>query len=156
MLTVLIEDIRSGVTDHQLAEVRVPLFKRQDCLWANSQEVCEQLQASASRIYGKYRGTMLALLIHVLSTLAGPARVYTLRGKYRQFFLRVSGDNVDEITPSNLKISSDRTLDIVVEAVRENSSFSQLLQLTLLFLLAAPSTRSFATTSTDSSRSVVS
>jgi hypothetical protein len=52
MVTILIEDIRSGVTDHQLAEVRVPLFEKEECLWANSQEVCEQLQTSASRIYG--------------------------------------------------------------------------------------------------------
>lgn len=54
MVTILMEDIRSGVTDHQLAEVRVPLFEKDDCLWANAEEVCEQLQASASRIYGQF------------------------------------------------------------------------------------------------------
>jgi hypothetical protein len=54
-----------------------------------------------------------------LLTYAGPARVYTLRGKYRQFFLRVSADNIDEITSSNLQVALERTLDIVVEPVRE-------------------------------------
>jgi hypothetical protein len=57
MLTILIEDIRSGVTDHQLAEVRVPLYDKQDRYWADSQEICEQLQSSPSRIDGEYHGT---------------------------------------------------------------------------------------------------
>lgn len=47
----------------------------------------------------------------------GPARAYTLRGKYRQFLLRVSADNVDEFISSNVIIQPDRTLDIVVEMV---------------------------------------
>jgi hypothetical protein len=47
----------------------------------------------------------------------GPARAYTLRGKYRQFILRVSADNVDEFMSSNIVIQPDRTLDLVVEMV---------------------------------------
>jgi hypothetical protein len=47
----------------------------------------------------------------------GPARAYTLRGKYRQFFLRVSADNVDEFISANVIIQPDRTLDVVVEIV---------------------------------------
>ena len=60
----------------------------------------------------------LSCIQHPLTiTTAGPARVYTLRGKYRQFFLRVSADNVDNIMSANIGVSADRTLDIVVETV---------------------------------------
>lgn len=102
IVTVLIQDIRSGVTDHQLAEVKVPLKPSDippDGFWADARDISEQLQASASRI-------------------DGPARAYTLRGKYRQFFLRVSADNVDEFRSANVIIQSDRTLDVVVEMLR--------------------------------------
>lgn len=47
----------------------------------------------------------------------GPARAYTFRGKYRQFFLRVSADNADEFISANVIIQPDRTLDVVVEMV---------------------------------------
>lgn len=43
--------------------------------------------------------------------------MYTFRGKYRQFILRVSADNVDEFISANVIIQPDRTLDIVVEMV---------------------------------------
>jgi hypothetical protein len=57
MVTILIDDIRSGVVDHQLAEVRVHLYERPDRFWADAQELCEQLQSSPSRIDGVYSGT---------------------------------------------------------------------------------------------------
>lgn len=47
----------------------------------------------------------------------GPARAYTLRGKYRQFLLRVSANNVDEYMSANVVVHEDRTLDVVVEMV---------------------------------------
>ncbi|KIK40453.1 hypothetical protein CY34DRAFT_807192 [Suillus luteus UH-Slu-Lm8-n1] len=100
MLTLLIEDVRSGVPDHQLAEIKVILRPGEDPdggFWANAKEVCETLQAGPSRI-------------------DGPARVYTLRGKYRQFFMRVDADNVLEAESCNLGVSKDRTLEVVVEA----------------------------------------
>ncbi|KAF8161187.1 hypothetical protein B0H34DRAFT_699813 [Crassisporium funariophilum] len=99
MVTILIQDIRSGVTDHQLAEVKIPLRPGddpRDGFWADAKDLSQQLQASPSRI-------------------DGPARVYTLRGKYRQFLLRVSADNVDECISANVIIQPDRTLDVVVE-----------------------------------------
>jgi hypothetical protein len=72
------------------------------------------------------RGLMVSAIHYVdvnaaqtSETYIGPARAYTLRGKYRQFFLRVSADNVDEITSANVIVSKLRTLDIVVEAVRD-------------------------------------
>ncbi|KAG1815962.1 uncharacterized protein BJ212DRAFT_1355708 [Suillus subaureus] len=100
MLTLLIEDIRSGVPDHQLAEIKVFLRPGEDPdsgFWANAKEVCETLQAGPSRI-------------------DGPARVYTLRGKYRQFFMRVDTDNVLEVESCNLGVSKERTLEVVVES----------------------------------------
>ncbi|KAG1898047.1 uncharacterized protein F5891DRAFT_1045759 [Suillus fuscotomentosus] len=100
MLTLLIEDVRSGVPDHQLAEIKVVLRPGEDPdggFWANAKEVCETLQAGPSRI-------------------DGPARVYTLRGKYRQFFMRVDADNVLEAESCNLGVSKDRALEVVVEA----------------------------------------
>lgn len=66
MLTLLINDIRSGVEDFQLAEVRVPMTEKEDCFWTNSLDVCEQLQKSPSRIdgvHGLYR------LLHLSLTL---------------------------------------------------------------------------------------
>ncbi|KAG1802691.1 uncharacterized protein HD556DRAFT_1331718 [Suillus plorans] len=100
MLTLLIEDVRSGVPDPQLAEIKVVLRPGEDPdggFWANAKEVCETLQAGPSRI-------------------DGPARVYTLRGKYRQFFMRVDADNVLEAESCNLGVSKERTLEVVVEA----------------------------------------
>ncbi|KAF8893958.1 hypothetical protein BD779DRAFT_1504467 [Infundibulicybe gibba] len=99
MVTILMQDIRSGMTDHQLAEVKIPLRSADDPsegFWADAKELCDKLQTSPSRI-------------------DGPARVYTLRGKYRQFFLRVSADNQDECISANIIISSERTLDVVIE-----------------------------------------
>lgn len=55
MLTLLIEDVRSGVPDHQLAEIKVILRPGEDPdggFWANAKEVCETLQAGPSRIDG--------------------------------------------------------------------------------------------------------
>ncbi|TRM69337.1 hypothetical protein BD626DRAFT_473709 [Schizophyllum amplum] len=97
IVTLLIQDMRSEEVDNQLAEVRIPLKGDQDGgFWADAKQVCEQLQNSPSRI-------------------DGPAKVYTLRGKYRQFFLRVTADNKDESTSMNLAVSADRTMDVVVE-----------------------------------------
>jgi hypothetical protein len=59
MVTILIEDIRSGVTDHQLAEVRVPLYERPDRFWADGRDVCEALQGGPSRIDGVYNHDIL-------------------------------------------------------------------------------------------------
>ncbi|OAX42285.1 hypothetical protein K503DRAFT_797300 [Rhizopogon vinicolor AM-OR11-026] len=100
MLTILIEDVRNGVLDHQLTEVQVQIRLVEDpdgCLWANAKEICEQLQAGPSRI-------------------DGPARVYTLHGQCHQFFMRVGADNILEAEPCNLGVSKECTLEVVVEA----------------------------------------
>ena len=45
----------------------------------------------------------------------GPAKVFAYRGKYRQYFLRVSADNKDNFTSANLSVSAKRVLRIFVE-----------------------------------------
>ena len=50
--------------------------------------------------------------------LLGPAKVFTMRGKYRQIFLRVSADGEETTRSANLKVEANKTLSIVVEGVR--------------------------------------
>ncbi|KAI6032947.1 hypothetical protein F5J12DRAFT_797650 [Pisolithus orientalis] len=100
MVTLLIEDYRSGVQDSQLAEIMVPLKAAEnpeDGFWADAVDVCDALQASPSRI-------------------DGPAKVYTKRAKYRQFFMRVDQHDNHHSTPAHLGVSIQRTLDVFVEA----------------------------------------
>lgn len=55
IVTLLIEDRRPGQAIDQLAEVRVPLREMQypeDGFWADAKEICDELQASPSRIDG--------------------------------------------------------------------------------------------------------
>lgn len=55
MVTLLIEDTRSGVPDSQLAEVRVPLRVAddpEDGFWADAVEICNALQGGPSRLDG--------------------------------------------------------------------------------------------------------
>lgn len=40
-----------------------------------------------------------------------------MRGKYRQFILRVTADNKDEFVSANVAISPQKTLDVTVELV---------------------------------------
>ncbi|KAJ4483304.1 hypothetical protein J3R30DRAFT_1760888 [Lentinula aciculospora] len=101
MVTILITDIRSGMEDHQLTEVIVPLKDTDPQhpeygFWANAQEVVERLQHSPSRV-------------------EGPARAYTMRGKYRQIFMRLQEDGTIEAKPMNICVSSERILEMVVE-----------------------------------------
>ena len=45
IVTILIQDIRSGVTDHQLAEVKIPLKPSddpQDGFWADARDIVSQ------------------------------------------------------------------------------------------------------------------
>lgn len=96
MLTLLIEDRRHG-TD-ELAEVRVPLRTADEGhFWADAKQVCAALQGGPSRI-------------------DGPAKVLTMRGKYRQTFLLISSEGEEKNQSANLKVNSDRTLPIIVES----------------------------------------
>ncbi|KAH9944742.1 hypothetical protein B0H21DRAFT_694636 [Amylocystis lapponica] len=98
-LTLLIDDLRNG--ESQLAEVRVPLKapdNPEDGFWADAKEVCSELQASPSRIDGE-------------------AKVYAMRGKFKQYFMRVSSEGDIESMSANLKVSKERTLEVFVEDV---------------------------------------
>ncbi|KAF9227261.1 hypothetical protein BS17DRAFT_775202 [Gyrodon lividus] len=100
MVTLLIEDMRSGMADSQLAELTVPLRVAddpEDGFWANAVEICDALQAGPSRI-------------------DGPAKVYTMRGKFRQFFMRVDHHDQVQVQSAHLGVSKQRTLEVFVEA----------------------------------------
>ncbi|KIP08460.1 hypothetical protein PHLGIDRAFT_55750, partial [Phlebiopsis gigantea 11061_1 CR5-6] len=84
--------------ESELAEVRVPLKPTPGGYWADAKEVSKALQASASK-------------------LDGPARVYAMRGKYKQVFLRVAADGEETFNSANLKIGDDRTIEVFVEYV---------------------------------------
>ncbi|KAK7472773.1 hypothetical protein VKT23_000881 [Stygiomarasmius scandens] len=100
MVTLLITDFRNRAEDHQLAEIVVPLRpadpeSSEAGFWANAEDVVEKLQSSPSRI-------------------EAPGRAYTMRGKWKQFFLRVV-DGKNEVSASaNLLITPERTLDVGV------------------------------------------
>lgn len=49
----------------------------------------------------------------------GPAKVLTMRGKYRHTFLRISAEGEETNQSANLKVNSDKTLPIIVESVRD-------------------------------------
>ncbi|KAG8214023.1 hypothetical protein J3R82DRAFT_10778 [Butyriboletus roseoflavus] len=101
MVTLLIEDMRSGVPDSQLAEVKVPLRVADDPddgFWADAVEICNTLQNGPSRI-------------------DGPAKVYTMRGRFRQFFMRVDQFDQLQVQSAHLGVSKERTLSVFVESV---------------------------------------
>lgn len=58
-----------------------------------------------------------------------------MRGKYKQYFLRITADGKSTSQPANLKVSAERTLEIVVEDVSDNIYY-----LIMGFLDCAPTT----------------
>ncbi|KAI0644405.1 hypothetical protein C8Q79DRAFT_912641 [Trametes meyenii] len=101
VLTLLIEDKRNPDGECMLAEVRVPLKPAgtgDDGFWADAQDVSEELQKGPSRIDGS-------------------AKVYTQRGKYKQYFLRIPANGEPVCQPANLRVAPDRTIEIVIEDV---------------------------------------
>jgi hypothetical protein len=121
MVTLLIEDRRNG-TD-ELAEVHVPLktIGEEGCLWADAKDVCAALQSGPSRIDGVSFFARAPLRIDQIDGFllaSGPAKVFAMRGKYRQIFLRISADGEETTRSSNLKVETNKTLPIVVEGVR--------------------------------------
>ena len=49
--------------------------------------------------------------------------MYTLRGKYKQYFLRTSEDGTHVCQPANLKVTPERTLEIFIEDVSAISPY---------------------------------
>ncbi|KAI0732114.1 hypothetical protein C8Q72DRAFT_774739 [Fomitopsis betulina] len=103
-VTLLIEDRRQSVGDepvNMLVEVRVPIKearRAEDGYLADAREVSEALQASPSRLDGR-------------------AKVFAFRGKYRQYFLRITPEDGIECNSSNLVVAPDQTLELFVEEV---------------------------------------
>ncbi|KAF8483166.1 hypothetical protein JB92DRAFT_3032439 [Gautieria morchelliformis] len=103
---LLMEDIRFGgpEPDFQLAEVNVPLRPQvgeEGGWWADGEEVMKALQLTPSR-------------------LEGAAKVFARRGKYRQCFVRFSEDGTMECQPSNLMVSKEKTIELIIEPNLEN------------------------------------
>ncbi|KAF9263239.1 hypothetical protein L218DRAFT_999590 [Marasmius fiardii PR-910] len=113
MVTLLIADMRSGREDDLLAEVIVPIrpvdYENKEAgFWVQAEDVVEELQQSTSRI-------------------EGDAKVFAMRGKYRQIFMRVTWDrrnhkSTHEVSAANLAVTPDRTLQLIVVAPPKNES----------------------------------
>jgi hypothetical protein len=50
--------------------------------------------------------------------------MFTMRGKYRQTFLRVSADREETTQSANLKVETNKTLLVVMEGVRVSYWYS--------------------------------
>ncbi|KAL0956493.1 hypothetical protein HGRIS_002637 [Hohenbuehelia grisea] len=101
LLTMLITDRRQPVEEFQLVELRVKLRPDLDPAngwWAEAEQICEEIQNGPSRI-------------------DGPARMYTLRGKFRQYILRVDERNEWVTKPSNVSVSPDRSVEAFIESL---------------------------------------
>ncbi|KAM5532501.1 hypothetical protein V8D89_013854 [Ganoderma adspersum] len=87
---------RDEENEKLLTEVCVPLRPTDAAtgMWVDAQDVSEELQKGPSRIDGR-------------------AKVYTLRGKYKQYFLRTSEDGAHVCQPANLKVTPERTLEML-------------------------------------------
>ncbi|KAF7315572.1 hypothetical protein MIND_00072500 [Mycena indigotica] len=100
LVTLLMDDVRGESRVFLLAEVWVLLREsdnvKEDGYWAHAEDICSKLQASAGRI-------------------DGPAKVSVLRGKYRQVILRVNEYNEDNWIRGNVIVEHDRTLQVIVE-----------------------------------------
>lgn len=125
ILTLLIEDLRGDQSMDMLVELRIPLRQvaddPEDGYWADAWEVSEELQNSPSRIEGEHPLFHIRYCMfrrNIVYHLSGRAKVYAMRGKYRQYFLRLSPEEGMHTSSANLKVSIDRTLQIYIEDVR--------------------------------------
>ncbi|EKM54111.1 uncharacterized protein PHACADRAFT_96367 [Phanerochaete carnosa HHB-10118-sp] len=96
MLTVLIYDHR--YSDHGIAEIFVPTFRADSALWVDARDVVDQLQLSPGKV-------------------DGPAKVYVMRGGWKQYFLRVEADGRTLSGLANLKVEENSVLKINVDYV---------------------------------------
>jgi hypothetical protein len=83
-----------------LAEVSVQFSEDAAKLYVDAREVVEQLQAGASRI-------------------EGPCKAHVMRGRFRQYFLRVEHDGRLVAEQQRLEVAKDKTLQIYIEAVQQ-------------------------------------
>lgn len=130
-LTLLIEDKRFHPPENLLTEVHVRLRETADGHWADAKDICDELQFGPSRIDGRYSYALSGL--H-LTKYQGPAKVYAMRGKYKQYWLRVTAEGGNDCTPVNLKVTPQRTLEVFIEHVSD----LQFLWLLVLILAVVP------------------
>lgn len=55
-----------------------------------------------------------------LTFAAGPARVFALRGRFRQIVLRVTAANVYDHASTNILVNLDYTVNMIIENVRSS------------------------------------
>jgi hypothetical protein len=103
VVNVLIKDERGDSVEEEYAEIKAPIAQADELgpnsgYWVDAKSVVEALQAGPGRI-------------------DGPAKVYTMRGRFKQVFLRVSADNVDQAVSANLLTTPRRVLEVTVVPV---------------------------------------
>jgi len=91
---------------------------------------------------------------YLIYPLSGPARAFTLRGAYRQFILRVSAENVDEFGSTNVIVQPDKTLNLVIETVKQLGDTYSIFSLTLHILVPVTTPWCSPTPSCNSERNV--
>ncbi|KAG8931154.1 hypothetical protein FRC03_012157 [Tulasnella sp. 419] len=99
MLTIYMQDYRNGLDtpDHLLSELSIPLQKdSNDQYWVNADEMVRRLQLTPGRIDGS-------------------AKLFIKRGVYKQIFCRISGSVIEKCMPENLRITSELSIEIVIE-----------------------------------------
>ncbi|EJD02991.1 uncharacterized protein FOMMEDRAFT_168082 [Fomitiporia mediterranea MF3/22] len=98
-VSVVIEDKRLGQEESSFVELILPLRSDgRDGFWLDVVPLCNALQSGPSRI-------------------DGPAKVCAFRGRFKQYFLRISTENVDNFAPANLYVPRNCFLRIIVEPI---------------------------------------
>ncbi|KAL5485205.1 hypothetical protein ACEPAI_7847 [Sanghuangporus weigelae] len=98
LVSVMIADKRFPNTEPILVELILPLSASgKSDYWLDTMYFCHSLQSGPSRI-------------------DGPAKAFVFRGRFRQYFLRVSEQNIDNYASGNIVVPYNRFLNVTVES----------------------------------------
>ncbi|KAL5507281.1 hypothetical protein ACEPAH_6737 [Sanghuangporus vaninii] len=98
LVSVMIADKRFPNTEPVLVELILPLSPSgKSDYWLDTMFFCHSLQSGPSRI-------------------DGPAKAFVFRGRFRQYFLRVSEQNMDNYASGNIVVPYNRFLNVTVES----------------------------------------
>ncbi|KAL5523784.1 hypothetical protein ACEPAG_7957 [Sanghuangporus baumii] len=98
LVSVMIADKRFLNTEPILVELILPLSPSgKSDYWLDTMVFCHSLQSGPSRI-------------------DGPAKAFVFRGRFRQYFLRVSEQNIDNYASGNIVVPYNRFLNVTVES----------------------------------------
>ncbi|OCB90646.1 hypothetical protein A7U60_g2081 [Sanghuangporus baumii] len=98
LVSVMIADKRFPNTEPILVELILPLSPSgKSDYWLDTMFFCHSLQSGPSRI-------------------DGPAKAFVFRGRFRQYFLRVSEQNIDNYASGNIVVPYNRFLNVTVES----------------------------------------